>query len=191
MQDTGRCLSRQIEIGGDVESGAALEDDLLDSEIAAVEGAYDARVQRRALGPRAQVTPHAVAEVLLARGQIGHGGDARDCTLAFVKQSAGFVLEVRGQSAMHVAEDGGIGEEIPIVRGLCKGSGRGKKDRDERQGFHCCSGLSSIGYTGLRSFQSKRSFCAGRLCAAAYWLRTVRSCSTQSPKGRSNSRYTR
>src|SRR5580765_2499891 len=82
---------------------------------------------------RAQVTPHAVTEVLLARCQIGHGGDARDRTFALIEQGVGLVLEIRGQRAVHIAEDGGIGKEVPIVRGLCKGSRRGKKDREESE----------------------------------------------------------
>ena len=129
----GLAAGRQIKIRRDVESGAALEDDLLDAEIAAVECADYARIQRRALGPCAQVTPHTIAPVLPARRQIGHGGNARDGTLPLVKQSTGFVLEIRGQHAVHIAENRGIGEKIPIVAGLCKGSRRGQQDREKSE----------------------------------------------------------
>jgi len=80
----------QVEVRRNVEAWTAFEDDLLDAEIAAVERAYNARVQRRAFGPLAQVAPHPLAPVLLARHQIGHRGDPRNLALALVEQRGRF-----------------------------------------------------------------------------------------------------
>src|SRR5262249_47428217 len=98
-------FGRQLQVCRDVESGTALEDDLFDAEIAAVESAHNPRVQRCALGPVSQVAPHPLAPVLLARLETGHRRDAGYDSLPVLDQCGGLAFEVCSQRVVYIGKD--------------------------------------------------------------------------------------
>jgi len=72
-----RPIFGQVQIRGDVEFGLALEDDLLDAEILALDHADGFRIQRRALGQAADIGEKLPAEFGSARFDRGLVGETR------------------------------------------------------------------------------------------------------------------
>ncbi len=68
---------RDVNIGGHVMPGLAFEDQLLDPVAGAVERAGDSRVERRPVGPAADLLEQPAADILLARSHFGRGSDRR------------------------------------------------------------------------------------------------------------------
>src|SRR5206468_2206298 len=115
---------------------AALEDDLLDPVIAAIEHSDCSRVQGRALRVPAQVVPHAFTPILLARFLTAGGRDAVYRAPPLLEQRLRFGVEVGAEDSVRVLENRISGQEIPLVRPLREGRRcQEKKCRVRRTGL--------------------------------------------------------
>src|SRR5262245_40512174 len=123
----------QIEVGRHIKTGLAFENHLLDPVILLLDRADDTRIEGRAFGKPSQSLEHALADVPLARGDIGCARESRDRSATVGKRLLCPGLEIRPQHAAVTLAIRKACQEVQLVRRLTRKQSEDTQ-QDERQG---------------------------------------------------------